>query len=131
MATENLEEIVEKLSNLKVIDLAKLKNMLEDKWEVSAAAPAAVAVAAAPAAGSADAEEEATDFQITLTGIAMDKKISVIKLVREIVGVNLREAKEIAENTPRVLKESAPKAEAEEIVKKFEAIGAKVTIKGL
>ncbi len=129
MATDSLEEIVKTLSDLKVTDLAKLKKMLEEEWDVSAAAPAAIAVAAAPeAAAQAD---EATDFQVTLTEVPADKKIGVIKLVREITGLGLKEAKEIAESAPKVLKESAPKAEAEEILKKIEAAGAKGTMKGV
>ncbi len=131
MATESLEEIVKTLSNLKVTDLAKLKKMLEEEWDVTAAAPAAIAVAAAPAAGGEAAAEEATDFQVTLTEVPADKKIGVIKVVREITGLGLKEAKEIAESAPKVLKESAPKAEAEEIVKKIEAAGAKATMKGV
>jgi large subunit ribosomal protein L7/L12 len=130
VATESLEEIVKTLSNLKVTDLAKLKKMLEEEWDVTAAAPAAVAVAAAPVAAEA-AVEEATDFQVTLTEVPADKKIGVIKVVREITGLGLKEAKEIAESAPKVLKESAPKAEAEEIIKKIEAAGAKATMKGV
>lgn len=131
MATESLEEIVKTLSDLKVTDLAKLKKMLEEEWDVTAAAPAAVAVAAAPAAGGEAAAEEATDFQVTLTEVPADKKIGVIKVVREITGLGLKEAKEIAESAPKVVKESAPKAEAEEIMKKIEAAGAKATMKGV
>lgn len=132
MATEtsNLDEIVTLLSELKVVDLAKLKDMLEDKWGVTAAAPA-VAVAAAPGAGEAEAKEEATDFEVTLAESPADKKIGVIKVVREVTGLGLKEAKEIVESAPKVLKDSAPKAEAEEIKKKVEAAGAKVTLKGL
>ena len=129
MATENLEQIVETLSNLKVVDLAKLKNLLEDKWGVTAAAPVAVA-AAAPAA-AAPVAAESTDFKITLTEAAADKKIAVIKVVREVTGLGLKEAKDIVDNPPKVLKETAPKAEAEEIKKKVEAAGGKVTLQGL
>lgn len=131
MATESLEEIVKTLSNLKVTDLAKLKKMLEEEWGVTAAAPVAMAVAAAPAAGGDAAAEEATDFQVTLTEVPADKKIGVIKVVREITGLGLKEAKDIAEGAPKVLKETCPKAEAEEIVKKIEAAGAKATMKGV
>jgi len=129
VATENLEQIVETLSNLKVVDLAKLKNLLEDKWGVTAAAPVAVA-AAAPAA-AAPVAAESTDFKITLTEAAADKKIAVIKVVREVTGLGLKEAKDIVDNPPKVLKETAPKAEAEEIKKKVEAAGGKVTLQGL
>lgn len=130
MATENLEGIVETLSNLKVVDLAKLKKMLEEKWDVTAAAPA-VAFAAAPQAAAAEPAVESTEFQVTLTEIAADKKIGAIKAVREITGLGLKEAKDIVEGVPKVLKENAPKAEAEEIIKKLEAAGAKATMKGL
>lgn len=132
MATETLEEIVKTLSNLKVTDLAKLKKMLEEEWGVTAAAPVAMAVAAAPAAGgSAAAAEEATDFQVTLTEVPADKKIGAIKVVREITGLGLKEAKDIVEGAPKVLKETCPKAEAEEIIKKIEAAGAKAKMKGV
>lgn len=131
MATESLEEIVKTLSNLKVTDLAKLKKLLEEEWDVTAAAPA-VAVAAAPVAGGAEAAaEEATEFQVTLTEVPADKKIGVIKVVREITGLGLKEAKDVVESAPKVIKETAPKAEAEEIVKKIEAAGAKATMKGV
>ncbi|MCH9608940.1 MAG: 50S ribosomal protein L7/L12 [Chlamydiales bacterium] len=127
---ENLDKIVETLSNLKVVELAKLKTLLEETWDVTAAAPAAVAVAAAPAAGG-EAAADATDFQVSLAEAPADKKIAVIKVIREITGLGLKEAKEIAENAPKVLKESAPKAEADEIMKKLEAAGAKGALKGL
>ncbi|MCB1180421.1 MAG: 50S ribosomal protein L7/L12 [Chlamydiia bacterium] len=131
MATDQLEEIVEKLSNLKVADLAKLKSLLEEKWDVTAAVPAAIAVAAPAGEAEAEAKVESTDFQVTLAEVPADKKISVIKVVREVTGFGLKEAKELVEGAPKVLKESCPKAEAEEIVKKIEAAGAKATTKGL
>ncbi len=127
------EKLVEELSKLTVLELSELKTALEDKWGVKAAAAAQV-VAAAPAAGGAGdgaASEEATDFEITLTEVPADKKIAVIKVVREITGLGLKEAKELAESAPKVLKESAPKAEADEIVKKVQETGAKATLKGL
>lgn len=130
MTTQNLDDIVETLSNLKVTDLAKLKKMLEEKWDVTAAAPAAMAFAA-PAAAPAEAAAESTEFQVTLEAVPADKKIGVIKAVREITGLGLKEAKDIVEAAPKVLKETAPKAEAEEIAKKIEAAGAKATLKGL
>lgn len=134
MATANpsLEDIVEQLSNLKVVDLAKLKKLLEEKWDVKAAAPAAI-VTAAPAAGSAAAAPaaESTEFQVLLAECAADKKIGIIKVVREVTGLGLKEAKDIVESPPKVLKENAPKAEAEDIAKKLETAGAKVTLKGL
>lgn len=134
MATENLEQIVETLSNLKVTDLAKLKTLLEEKWNVKAAAPVAIAVgvpAAAPAGGPAPAAAESTEFSVTLTEVPADKKIGAIKVIREVTGLGLKEAKDIAENPPKVLKESASKSEADEIKQKLEAAGAKVAVKGL
>lgn len=127
--SQHLEEIVERLSQLPVIEMAKLKDMLEAKWGVKAA----VAAAAAPAAGAAAAPaSESTEFSVTLEGpVADDKKISVIKVVREVTGLGLKEAKDIVEGAPKVLKPSAAKAEAEEIQKKIQAAGAKVTLKGL
>lgn len=129
MATVSLEEIVKTLSDLKVTDLAKLKKMLEEEWDVTAAAEAVVA--SAPVVSGELAVEEATDFQVTLTEVPADKKISVIKAVREVTGLGLKEAKDIAESAPKVIKESAPKTEAEDIVKKIENAGAKATMKGI
>jgi large subunit ribosomal protein L7/L12 len=124
--------LVDQLSNLKVIELAALIKQLEEKWEVSAA-PAAVAVAAAPAAGgdAGAAAEESTEFEVTLAEAPADKKIAVIKVVREVTGLGLREAKEIVESAPKVIKESVGKTEADEIAKKFADAGAKATLKGL
>src|ERR1700722_19732353 len=109
--------------------MAELKTALEEKWGVKAAA-AAVAVAAPQAAAAAEVIES-TDFQVTLTEASADKKIAIIKVVREITGLGLKEAKDLVEGAPKVLKETAPKAEAEEIKKKVEAAGAKVALKGL
>ncbi|HPF22091.1 MAG: 50S ribosomal protein L7/L12 [Hyphomonas sp.] len=122
----NLEKLVEDLSALTVLEAAELAKLLEEKWGVSAAAPVAVAaVAAAPAA----AVEEKTEFDVILTD-AGAKKIEVIKLVREVVpSLGLKEAKDLVEGAPKPIKEQAPKAEAEEIKKKFEAAGAKVELK--
>lgn len=131
MTTQNLDDIVETLSNLKVTDLAKLKKMLEEKWDVTAAAPMAMAMPAQAAGAAPEAAVESTEFQITLESVPADKKIGAIKVVREITGLGLKEAKDIVEAAPKVLKESAPKAEAEEIAKKIEAAGAKATLKGL
>lgn len=124
------EELVEELSKLTVLEMAELKTALEDKWGVEAAAPAAVAVAASPA-DAGPAVEEATDFEITLVDSPSDKKIAVIKIVREVTGLGLKEAKEAVEGCPTVLKDTSPKTEAEEIKKKLEDTGAKVTLKGL
>jgi large subunit ribosomal protein L7/L12 len=128
--SQHLEDLVEKLSQLSVIDMAKLKEKLESKWGVKAAVASA---AAAPAAGgAAAAASESTEFKVTLEApIPDDKKIAVIKAVREVTGLGLKEAKDIVEGAPKDLKASAPKAEAEEIQKKLQAAGAKVTLKGL
>lgn len=127
-----IEEIVEQLSKLSVLEMSELKKALEEHWDVTAAAPAAVMAAAPAAGGEAQAEaEEATDFQVTLEGFPADKKIAIIKVVREVTGLGLKEAKELAESAPKVLKESAPKAEAEEIKKKLEDAGGKASLKGL
>ena len=129
---QNIEKLVDELSGLSVLDLSKLKKALEDKWDVKAAAGGPVMMAAAPAAGGeAAAAEEATDFQITLEESPADKKIAVIKIVREVTGLGLKEAKELVEGAPKVVKESSPKAEAEEIKKKLTDVGAKVALKGV
>ncbi|MFZ1813430.1 MAG: 50S ribosomal protein L7/L12 [Rhizobiaceae bacterium] len=123
----DLAKIVEDLSNLTVLEAAELSKMLEEKWGVSAAAP--VAVAAAGGAGApAEAAEEKTEFDVVLAA-AGDKKIEVIKEVRAITGLGLKEAKDLVEGAPKTVKEQAPKAEAEEIKKKLEAAGAKVELK--
>ena len=128
---ENIEKLVDTLSELSVLDLSKLKKALEEKWDVKAASGGPMMMAAAPAAGAEAASEEATDFQVTLEESPADKKIAVIKVVREVTGLGLKEAKELVEGAPKVLKESAPKAEAEEIKKKLSDAGAKVALKGV
>ena len=129
MSTEaNIEKLVEELSKLSVLDMSKLKQALEDKWGVKAAAPAAVV--AAPTEQAAPVEES-TEFKVSLEEAPVDKKIAVIKVVREITGLGLKEAKTLVESAPKVLKETAPKAEAEEIVKKVQAAGGKASSKGL
>lgn len=128
--TEQLDELVEKLSQLSVLDMAKLKEKLEQKWGVKAA----VAVAAAPGATpeAAAPASESTEFKVTLEGpVPDDKKISIIKVVREVTGLGLKEAKDLVEGAPKDLKPSAPKAEAEEIQKKVQAAGGKVKLTGL
>ena len=122
-----LEKIVDQLSELTVIEAAELSKMLEEKWGVSAAAPVAVAAVAAGGAAAAPAEEQ-TEFQVILAS-AGDKKIEVIKEVRAITGLGLKEAKDLVEGAPQTVKEAAPKAEAEELKKKLEAVGAKVELK--
>tara|TARA_Y100000588_G_C14010374_1_gene819701 strand:+ start:239 stop:628 length:390 start_codon:yes stop_codon:yes gene_type:complete len=124
------DELVEQLSELTVLEMSELKEKLEEKWGVKAAAMGPAVMAVAPGAPAEEAEE-ATDFSITLDAIDASKKIAVIKIVREITGLGLKEAKEVVENTPKVLKESAPKAEAEEIKKKLEEAACKVTLKGV
>lgn len=131
MATVNIDELVETLSKLSVLDMANLKKALEEKWGVKAAA-AAVAVAAAPAAGGeAEKAQESTEFKVTLEEAPADKKIAIIKAVRQITGLGLKEAKELVEGAPKVLKETAPKAESDEIVKKIQEAGGKASAKGL
>ena len=123
----NLEKIVEELSSLTVLEAAELAKLLEEKWGVSAAA--AVAVAAAPAAGAAAAAvEEKTEFTVVLAG-AGDKKIEVIKEVRAITGLGLKEAKDLVEGAPKPLKEGVAKDEAEKIKAQLEKAGAKVELK--
>jgi len=124
----DLAKIVEELSALTVLEAAELSKLLEEKWGVSAAAPVAVAaVAAAPGAGAASAEEQ-TEFEVVLTD-AGDKKINVIKEVRAITGLGLKEAKDLVEGAPKNVKENIPKDEAESIKKKLEEAGAKVSLK--
>jgi large subunit ribosomal protein L7/L12 len=122
----DLSQIVEDLSSLTVLEAAELSKMLEEKWGVSAAAPVA-AVAAAPGA-AAEAVEEKTEFDVVLTAIG-DKKINVIKEVRGITGLGLKEAKDLVEGAPGTVKEAAAKEEAEEIKKKLEEVGATVELK--
>lgn len=127
------EQLVEELSKLTVLEMAELKKALEDKWGVKAQA-AAVAVAAAPAAAAGGDEggaAESTDYQVTLTEAPKDKAIGIIKVVRQVTGLGLKEAKDLVDGAPKEVKASAPKAEAEEIKKNLEAAGAKVTLKGL
>ena len=121
-----LEKIVEELSTLTVMEAAELSKLLEEKWGVSAAAPVAVAAAAAgPAAPAAEAK---TEFSVVLES-AGDKKINVIKVVRELTGLGLKEAKDLDEGAPKEVKADVPKTQAEEWKKKLEAEGAKVALK--
>ena len=122
----DLNKIVDELSSLSVIEAAELSKLLEEKWGVSAAAPVA-AVAAAPTAGGEAAAEEKTDFDIVLSE-AGSNKIAVIKEVRTITGLGLKEAKDLVEGAPKPLKQGVPKAEAEEMKKALEAAGAKVEL---
>ncbi len=123
----DLNKIVEDLSSLTVLEAAELSKLLEEKWGVSAAAP--VAVAAAPAAGGGEASaEEKTEFDIELSESGSNK-IAVIKEVRTITGLGLKEAKDLVEGAPKPLKQGVKKDEAEEMKKALEAAGAKVTLK--
>jgi large subunit ribosomal protein L7/L12 len=123
----DLEKIAENLSELTVMEAASLVKMLEEKWGVSAAAPVAVA-AGAVAGGGAAAEEEQTEFEVVLTEVGA-KKINVIKVVREVTSLGLKEAKDLVDGAPKTVKEGVTKEEAEEAKKKFEEVGAKVELK--
>jgi large subunit ribosomal protein L7/L12 len=121
----NLEKLVEELSTLTVLEAAQLSKLLEEKWGVSAAAPVAVAAAGAAAAAPGEVKDE---FSVILAA-AGDKKINVIKAVREITGLGLKEAKDLVEAAPKAVKEGVPKADAEKLKAKLEAEGAKVELK--
>ncbi|MXV35082.1 MULTISPECIES: 50S ribosomal protein L7/L12 [unclassified Saccharibacter] len=122
----DLAKLVDELSTLSVLEAAELSKMLEEKWGVSAAAPAAVA--AAPAAGGGEAAAEKTEFDIVLAK-AGDKKINVIKEIRGITGLGLKEAKDLVEGAPKTVKEGATKEEADKIKKALEDNGATVEVK--
>ncbi len=122
----DLEKIADDLSNLTVLEAAELSKLLEEKWGVSAAAPVAVAAAAGGDAGAP--AEEKTEFSVVLTA-AGDKKINVIKEVRAITGLGLKEAKDLVEGAPKEVKADCPKAEADELKKKLEDAGASVELK--
>jgi large subunit ribosomal protein L7/L12 len=122
----NLDTLVDQLSGLTVIEAAELSKKLEEKWGVSAAAP--VAVAAAPAGGAAPAAEAKTTFDVILKEAGANK-IGVIKEVRAVTSLGLKEAKDLVEGAPKTVKEGATKEEAEEVKKKLEAAGAKVELK--
>ncbi len=124
----NLEKIADDLSSLTVMEAAELSKMLEEKWGVSAAAPVAVAAAGAAAEGGAEAEADKVDFDVILASFG-EKKINVIKEVRAITQLGLKEAKDLVESAPKAVKEGANKEEAEEIKKKLEEAGATVELK--
>ncbi len=124
----NLEQIVDDLSNLTVLEAAELSKLLEEKWGVSAAAPVAVAAVGGAAGADGGAAEEKTEFDVVLASFG-DKKINVIKEVRGITGLGLKEAKELVEGAPGNLKEGVSKEEAEEIKKKLEEAGATIELK--
>jgi len=127
MADINKEQVVDYLSNLPVLQIAELITELEEKWGVKAA-PAAVAVAAGPADGGAAAVEEKTEFDVILAAVG-GNKIAVIKAVREITGLGLKEAKDMVEAAPKAVKEAVSKADAEEVKKKLTDAGATVELK--
>ena len=124
----DLSKIVDDLSSLTVLEAAQLSKMLEEKWGVSAAAPVAVAAAPGAAGGAAAPAEEKTEFTVVLAASG-DKKIEVIKEVRAITGLGLKEAKDLVEGAPKTVKEGVNKADAEAMKKKLEAAGAKVELK--
>lgn len=129
MAEINKEQVIDWLSGQSVIEIAELVKELEEKWGVSAAAPATVAVAAPAGGGDAGgAAEEKTEFDVVLTDFG-GNKIAVIKEVRGITGLGLKEAKELVESLPKPVKEGASKSDAEEVVKKLETAGAKAELK--
>ena len=125
MASEKITKIVDEVAELSVLELSELVKEVEERFGVSAAAPVAVAVAAGPA----EAAEEKTEFDVVLAGFDAAAKIKVIKVVREITGLGLGEAKAAVEGAPKTLKEAVSKEEAEELKKKLEEVGAKVTLK--
>ena len=128
MADVTKEDVVEFISNMSVLELSELIKEFEEKFGVSAAAPVAVAAAGAPAEGGAAAAEEKTEFDVILSS-AGDKKINVIKEVRAITALGLKEAKELVEGAPQPVKEGVSKDEANEIKEKIEAAGGSVEIK--
>ena len=125
--SEKVEKLIEEVKGLTVLELSELVKALEEEFGVSAAAP--VAVAAAPAAGgAAPAAEEKSEFDVVLEDAGAEK-IKVIKVVREITGLGLKDAKDLVDGAPKTIKEAAPKAEADEMKKKLEEVGAKITLK--
>ena len=130
MAEVTQDQVVDYIKGMSVLDLSELVKKLEDELGVSAAAamPVAVAGAAAPGAGGGGAAEEQTEFTVNLTDVGA-KKINVIKVVREVTSLGLKEAKDLVESAPKAIKEGIPKDEADALVKKFEEVGAKVEIK--
>ena len=127
MAATGVDKVFDELGKMTVLELVELKKKIEDEWGVTAAAPVAVA-AAAPAAGDGAAAEEQTSFSVVLTG-AGDKKIQVIKVVRAVTGLGLKEAKDLVDSAPNPVKEGVAKDEAESIKSQLEEAGAGVEIK--
>ncbi|HEY5566799.1 MAG TPA: 50S ribosomal protein L7/L12 [Gammaproteobacteria bacterium] len=127
MALSN-EELIEALSNKPIMEIVDLVKALEAKWGVSAAAPVAVAAAGGAGAPAAAAAEEKTEFNVVMSSFG-ENKVAVIKVVRSVTGLGLKEAKDLVEGVPSAVKESIPKADAEDIKKQLEEAGAKVEIK--
>ena len=128
MANVKREDVLMYLENANMLEISELIKDIEDKFGVTAAAPVAIAGGAAPAVGDAGADEEKSEFDIELTGVG-EKKINVIKVIRTITSLGLKEAKDLTDNAPSIVKEVVPKAEAEEIKKQLEEAGATVTLK--
>jgi large subunit ribosomal protein L7/L12 len=122
------DEILEKLKSLSLLEASELVKQIEEAFGVSAAASAGV-VMAAPTAAAAEEVEEKTEFDVILEDVPADKKIAILKVVRTITGLGLKEAKEMVESTPKPIKEGVPKDDAEDTKKKLEEAGAKVTVK--
>jgi len=125
------DEILEKLKTLTLLEAAELVKQIEETFEVSAAAPAGGMMMMAPgaAAGGGEAEEEKTEFDVILDEVPGDKKIAILKVVRSITGLGLKEAKDMVESTPKPIKEAVAKDEAESVKKQLEEAGAKVSVK--
>jgi large subunit ribosomal protein L7/L12 len=123
------EEILDAISKMSVMDVVELISDMEKKFNVTAAAPVAMAVAGGGAAAAAAPVEEQTEFTVTLKEYPADKKVTVIKVIREITGLGLKEAKDLVEGVPATVKESIPKADVDNIKKKLEEAGAKVEVK--
>jgi len=128
MAKITKDDVLSYLENSNMLEISELIKDIEEKFDVSAAAPVAVAGVAAPAAGDADAAEAKSEFDVELTSVG-EKKINVIKVIREITSLGLKEAKELADGAPSVIKEAVAKEESEEIKGKLEEAGATVTLK--
>lgn len=122
------EQILEAIASMSVLELSELVKEMEDKFGVSAAAATVAVAAAAPAAGASDAAEEKTEFDVILTGSG-ESKVNVIKVVRQITALGLKEAKDLVDGAPKPVKEGIPRAEAEAIVKQIEEAGGKAEIK--
>ena len=125
---ETVEQIAEQLDKLTLLEAAQLSKLLQEKWGVSAAAPVGAVPGTASGAAAPAAEEEKTEFDVILIA-AGDKKIQVIKVVRELTGLGLKEAKSVADDAPKPVKEKVSKAEAQEMKKKLEEVGATIEIK--